>query len=92
MGVGGPAFNIFKDFFSNCVLVDRNFNQFKPVVSDIPQGSVLDPLLFIFYTANIWNDLENKIISYTDNTTLYAEVAYPSDCINAAYSLNSGLA
>ena len=36
MGVGGPVFNIFKDFLSNRqqrVLVDRNFSQFKPVVS-----------------------------------------------------------
>ena len=35
----------------------------------------------------MWNDLENKIISYDDDTTLYAEVA-SSDCINAANSLN----
>ena len=31
-------------------------------------------LLFILYTADMWNDLENKIISYSDDTTLYAEV------------------
>ena len=72
-------------------MVDRNFNQFKPVVSDVPQGSVLDPLLFILYTADMWNDLENKIILYTDDTSLYAEVASSSDCINVAKSLNRDL-
>ena len=60
MGIGGPVFNIFKDYLSNqqkLVMVDGNFSQFKPVVSDVPQGSVLDPLLFILYTADMWNDL-----------------------------------
>ena len=36
----------------------------------------------------MWNDLQNKIISYTDDKTLYAEVASPSDHINDANSLN----
>ena len=40
----------------------------------------------------MWNDLENKIISYADETTLYAEVASASDRINFANSLNRDLA
>ena len=81
------VFNIFKDFLSNRqqhVLVDGNFSQYKPVVSNVPQGSVLDPVLFILYTADMWNDLENKIISYADNTTLYAEIVSPSEHTNIA--------
>ena len=66
MGISGPVFHIFKDFITNCqqyVLVNGNFSQFKPVVLGVSQGSVLGPLLFILYTADMWNDLENKIIS-----------------------------
>ena len=84
-------FNIFKDFLSNCqqrVLVDGNFSQLKLVVSGVPQGSVLAPLLFILYTAGMWNDLENKIILHADDTTLYAEVVSPFDHISVANSLN----
>ena len=73
-------------------MVDGIFSQFKPVVSGVPQGSVLGPLLFILYTADMWNDLENKIISYADDTTLYAEIASPSECTNVANSLNRDLA
>ena len=40
----------------------------------------------------MWNDLENKIISYADDTTLYAEVASPSECTNVANSLYRDLA
>ena len=54
------------------------------MLSDVPQGSVLGLLLFILYTADMWNDLENKIVSSADGTTLYAEVASPSDPINVA--------
>ena len=58
------------------------------MVSGIHQSSVLGLLLFILYTADMWNDLENKIISYADDTTLYAEVASPSDQVNVANSIN----
>ena len=64
MGVGGPVF-IYLEILTNHqqrLSVDGNINQFKPVVSGDSQGSVLYPLLFILYTADMWNDLENKII------------------------------
>ena len=55
MGVGGFVFYIFKDFLTNRqrVSVDGNFSQFKPVVLGVPQGSVLGPLIFILYTADM---------------------------------------
>ena len=61
--------NKFKDILTNLlerVLVDRNFNQFKPVVFGVPQGSGLGPIIFILYSADMLNDLENKIILYAD--------------------------
>ena len=42
------------------VSVDGNFSQFKYMVSSVPEGNVLGPLFFILYTADMWNDLENK--------------------------------
>ena len=94
MGAGGPVFNMFKGILSNfqqLVLVDWNFSLFKPVVSGILQGSVLGYLLFILYTADMWNDLKNKIVFYANNTTLCTEVASLSNCINVAISLNRDL-
>ena len=61
------------------------------MVSCILQGSVLGPLFFIIYIVDKWNYLENKIISYADDTTLYAEVASLSDHIIVANSLNREL-
>ena len=84
-------FSIYlKIFLSNRqqhVLADGNFSQFKTVVSSVPQGSVLGLLFFIFYAVDMWNDLENKIISYADESTLYSEVSFSTDCINVFDSL-----
>ena len=94
MAVDGPIFKIFKDFLTNHqqrISVDGNFSQFKPVVSVVLQGSVLGPLLFILYSADIWNDLVNKIILFADDTTLYAEAASPSDGINVVNSFNRNI-
>ena len=61
------------------------------MVSGVLQCSILDPLAFILYIADLWNNLENKVISYADDTTLYAVVASPSDSINVDNSLNINL-
>ena len=63
-------------------MVDGYFSQFKSVVSDVSQGGVL------LYTTDKWSDLENKVISYADDTTLYAEIVPPFDFINVADFLN----
>ena len=72
-------------------MIVRNFSQFKLVVSGVPQGSVLGPLLFIIYTDDMWNNLQTKIISYANDATLYAEVAFPSEPKNVVNSLNKDL-
>ena len=59
------------------------------LVSGVPQDSVLGRLLFILHSVDMWKDLENKIILYADDTTLYVKVASPSDCISASNTLNS---
>ena len=46
---------------------------------------------YIFYTTDMWNDLENKFILYEDDITLFAEVASPSFHINVANPSNKDL-
>ena len=64
----------------------------REVLSGVPQGSVLGPLLFILFTADLGDNLENKIVSYADDTTLFARIGNPSERISVARSLNRDLA
>ena len=47
------------------------------VVSGVPQGSALGALLFLLCTSELFSILENKLIGYTDNSTLIAVVPSP---------------
>ena len=52
----------------------------QPLLSGVPQGSVLGPLLFIAYIAGLTNALSNSSMSlYADDLLLYRTIQSPSD-------------
>ena len=55
-------------------MVDCCLSKLVNLVSGVPQGSVLGLLLFLLYTSELFSILENKLIAYTDNSTLIAVV------------------
>ena len=59
---------------SQHVMVDGCRSKLVNVVSEVPQGSVLGPLLFLLYTSDLFSILENKLIGYADDSTLLAVV------------------
>ena len=57
------------------------------VVSGVPQGSALGPLLFLLYTSELFSILENKLFGYADDSTLIAIVPSPGVRVAVAGSL-----
>ena len=61
------------------------------IVSGVPRGRVLGPLLYLLYTSELFSILENKLIGYADDSTLMAVVPSPGARVAAAESRNRDL-
>ena len=64
VGIGGSVLSILIQFLSNRsqqVMVDGCRSKLVNVVSVVPQGSVLGPLLFLLYTLELFSILENML-------------------------------
>ena len=90
VGIGGSVLSILTQFLSNRshhVMVDGCLSKLGNVVSGVPQGSVLSPLLFLLYTDELFSILENKLIGYGDDSTLMTVVPSPGVRVAVAESL-----
>ena len=82
VGIGGSVLSILTQLLSDRsqhVMMDGCRSKLASVVSGLPQGSVLGPLVFVLYTSEHFYILENKLISYADDSNLMAVV--PSPCV-----------
>ena len=68
-------------------MVDGCLSKLVDVVSGVPHGSVLGPLLFLQYTSELFSLPEIKQIGYADDSTLMAVVPSTSVRVIAAESL-----
>ena len=78
VGIVGSVLSILTQFLSNRpqhVIVDGCRSKLVNVVSRVPQGSVLGPLLFLLYTSKLFSILDNKLVGYAENSTLMAVVS-----------------
>ena len=90
VGIGGSVLSMLTQFLSNRpqqVIVDGSRSKLVSVVSGVPQGSVLSPLMFLLYTSELFSILENKLIGEADDSSLMAVMPSPGNRVVVADSL-----
>ena len=85
-GVNGKYIDWIKNFLSNRtqrVYVNGNFSSSASVLSGVPQGSVLGPLLFIIYLNDLPNVIRDaKVQTFADDTKIVSKICSTDD-VNA---------
>ena len=73
-GVSGHILQWIEDFLegrSFKVRVNGYYSEFKEVLSGVPQGSVLGPLLFIIYINDLLEVIQSPCLLYADDIKLW---------------------
>ena len=66
--------NAFLCFRQQRVVVNGVKSDWAPVVSGVPQGTVLGPLLFSLHINDIMSDIESEIRLFADDCVCYREI------------------
>ena len=83
-GIGGTTLNwinAFLCFRQQSVVVNGIKSDWAPVVSGVPQGTVLGPLLFSLYVNDISADIESEIRLFADDCVCYREIKNEEDTL-----------
>ena len=56
------------------VVVDGEVSNWKPVLSGVPQGSVLGPILFLIYINDLDDDITSKVLKFADDTKVFRKI------------------
>ena len=90
MGIAGNLGIWFHSFLSNryhFVKLLGGSSAASPVISGVPQGTVLGPLLFLILMSDT-GVLNAKVVSFADDTQLYSKISYVEDCDSLQSDLN----
>ena len=81
-GICGPYLEWIEQFLTDRtqqVVVENKFSALTPVISGVPQGSVLGPLLFLLFINDLPISIDSLVKLYADDVLMYRSINDVSD-------------
>ena len=91
-GLGPIIVNWIKSFLNNRrqrVVIGNKYSQWETVLSGVPQGTVLEPVLFTILINDLPAGVKNVCELYADDCKLIATIETPYSSINLQSDINS---
>ena len=93
IGITGSLWELFRLYLLSCfqcVSINNGLSDKLPVISGVPQGSILGPILFIIYINDLPSNVSSSIIlMFADDTKYYRPISCPNDSLLLLQDLNS---
>ena len=91
-GIKGKVLLWIKAFLSGRrqrVILRNGSSNWQPVISGVPQGSILGPILFLLYVNDLPDYVKHTAKMFADDTKLYTKINSVSDCEELQEDLNA---
>jgi len=92
IGFGGKLLNWIRAFLGGRIMrvgINGSFSSWTAILSGVPQGSVLGPLLFLLFINDLPEWIKTNIRMFADDTKIWTRISHMNDPESLQHDLDS---